>query len=76
MPIVFPPELMVSVSGFRGKVGHPLTPELITPLAAGFGAFLKQTPDGTRFSWDGTPGPPGPCSPEARPPASSPWVAT
>lgn len=42
MPIVFPPELMVSVSGFRGKVGRPLTPELVTSLAAGFGAFLKE----------------------------------
>jgi phosphomannomutase len=46
MPIVFPPELMVSVSGFRGKVGHPLTPELVTSLAAGFGAFLRKTQDG------------------------------
>ncbi len=43
MPIVFPPELMVSVSGFRGKIGRPLTPELVTSLAAGFGAFLKET---------------------------------
>ena len=43
MPIVFPPDLMVSVSGFRGKVGHPLTPELVTSLAAGFGAFLRET---------------------------------
>jgi len=43
MSIVFPPELMVSVSGFRGKIGHPLTPELVTSLAAGFGAFLRET---------------------------------
>jgi phosphomannomutase len=42
MPIVFPPELMVSVSGFRGRVGDPLTPELVTALAAGFGAFLQR----------------------------------
>jgi phosphomannomutase len=47
MAIVFPPELMVSVSGFRGKVGNPLTPELVTSLAAGFGAFLRQTTEGT-----------------------------
>ncbi|MCJ7630564.1 MAG: phosphoglucosamine mutase [Longimicrobiales bacterium] len=47
MPIVFPPELMVSVSGFRGKVGLPLTPELVTSLAAGFGAFLRKTQGGT-----------------------------
>jgi len=43
MPIVFPPELMVSVSGFRGRVGQPLTPELVTSLAAGFGIFLQRT---------------------------------
>ena len=42
MPIVFPPDLMVSVSGFRGRVGDPLTPELVTALAAGFGAFLRR----------------------------------
>lgn len=41
MPIVFPPGLMVSVSGFRGLVGNPLTPELVTALAAGFGSFLR-----------------------------------
>jgi len=46
MPIVFPPELMVSVSGFRGRVGEPLTPELVTALAAGFGAFLQKEGDG------------------------------
>lgn len=43
MPIAFPPDLMVSVSGFRGIVGAPLTPELVTSLAAGFGAFLRDT---------------------------------
>src|SRR5688572_26550429 len=32
---------MVSVSGFRGRVGAPLTPELITGVAAAFGAFLS-----------------------------------
>ena len=42
MPIVFPRELMVSVSGFRGRVGDPLTPELVTTLAAGFGTFLRR----------------------------------
>ena len=40
MPIVLPHELMVSVSGFRGRVGDPLTPELISALAAAYGAFL------------------------------------
>ncbi len=48
MPIAFPPELMVSVSGFRGKVGRPLTPELVTSLAAGFGAFLMESGKGNQ----------------------------
>ena len=33
---------MVSVSGFRGKVGSCLTPELFAAIAASFGAFLRQ----------------------------------
>ena len=41
MTIVLPPDLMVSVSGFRGRVGDPLTPELVTALAAAYGAFLR-----------------------------------
>lgn len=41
MPIVLPPGLMVSVSGFRGRVGDPLTPELIAALAAAYGVFLR-----------------------------------
>ncbi len=39
---------MVSVSGFRGRVGSTLTPELVTSLAAGFGAFLRATGAGQR----------------------------
>jgi len=42
MPLILPDDLMVSVSGFRGKVGSCLTPELIGTLAAGFGAFLRE----------------------------------
>jgi phosphomannomutase len=42
MPVRLPPDLMVSVSGFRGKVGSCLTPELFTAIAASFGAFLRQ----------------------------------
>lgn len=42
MPLLLPQDLMVSVSGFRGQVGAPLTPELMAGLAAGFGAFLKE----------------------------------
>ncbi len=41
MTISLPSDLMVSVSGFRGRVGAPLTPELIGSLAAAFGAFLQ-----------------------------------
>jgi phosphomannomutase len=32
---------MVSVSGFRGRVGDGLTPELVAGLAAAFGAFVR-----------------------------------
>ena len=45
MPIHLPKELMVSVSGVRGRVGDPLTPELITGIAAAFGAFLRHEGD-------------------------------
>jgi len=31
---------MVSVSGIRGRVGRPLTPELVTGIVASFGAFM------------------------------------
>ncbi len=41
MPVTIPGDLMVSVSGFRGKVGSCLTPELITSLAGAFGGFLR-----------------------------------
>ena len=36
---------MVSVSGFRGRVGDPLTPELICKLAGEFTSFLRETDD-------------------------------
>ncbi len=32
---------MVSVSGIRGRIGDPLTPELVCGAAAAFGAFLR-----------------------------------
>jgi len=41
MPLDLPPGLMASVSGVRGRVGDDLTPELVTGLAAAFGAFLQ-----------------------------------
>lgn len=40
MAVVLPESLMVSVSGFRGRVGRDLTPELLGGVAAAFGAFL------------------------------------
>lgn len=36
---------MVSVSGVRGRVGAPLTPELIVGLGAAFGGFLRSEGD-------------------------------
>ena len=40
MPITLPKNLMVSVSGVRGRVGNPLTPELMAQIAAAFGTFM------------------------------------
>ncbi|MDT8340210.1 MAG: phosphoglucosamine mutase [Longimicrobiales bacterium] len=42
MPLRLPPDLMVSVSGVRGRVGAGLTPELVAGVAAAFGAFLRE----------------------------------
>lgn len=46
MPLIIPNSLVVSVSGFRGRVGDPLTPELVCALASAFGAFLKYEGNG------------------------------
>ena len=46
MPIRLPVELMVSVSGFRGRVGESVTPELVAGLAAAYGSFLREEGDG------------------------------
>lgn len=46
MPIHLPDDLMVSVSGVRGRVGEPLTPELMSGIAAALGAHLKDMEDG------------------------------
>jgi len=43
MALTIPEGLMVSVSGFRGRVGDPLTPELVCELAGAFTSFLKET---------------------------------
>ncbi len=41
MPIQLPNNLMAGVSGVRGIVGDPLTPELVSALAAAYGTFLQ-----------------------------------
>ena len=46
MPITLPPNLMVSVSGVRGRVGDPLTPELMAQIAAAFGTFMRAKGEG------------------------------
>lgn len=46
MPIQLPDNLMVSVSGVRGLVGAPLTPELMAGVAAALGAHLRTVEDG------------------------------
>ena len=48
MPIELPSDLMVSVSGVRGRVGDPLTPELMTGIAASFGAYVTGGQPGGR----------------------------
>lgn len=45
MPISLPDDLMVSVSGFRGRVGEAITPELVAGLAASYGTFLREEGD-------------------------------
>ena len=41
MPVSLPSELMVSVSGIRGRVGQALTPDLAVSVAAAYGDFLR-----------------------------------
>ena len=41
MALQIPADLMVSVSGVRGRVGRALNPELVAGLAARFGAYLR-----------------------------------
>jgi len=48
VPIQIPEGLMVSVSGVRGRVGDPLTPELMTGIAAALGAHLRDVEGGSR----------------------------
>ena len=46
LPIHLPDNLMVSVSGVRGLVGDPLTPELMAGIAAALGAHLREVEGG------------------------------
>jgi phosphomannomutase len=42
MPFEIPSDLMVSVSGVRGRVGEGLTPEVVARFASAFGAFCRE----------------------------------
>jgi len=42
MAFEIPSDLMVSVSGVRGKVGEGLTPEVIARFASAFGAYTRE----------------------------------
>ncbi|HUF51806.1 MAG TPA: phosphoglucosamine mutase [Longimicrobiales bacterium] len=42
MPFEIPSDLMVSVSGVRGRVGAGLTPEVVARFAAAFGAYIRE----------------------------------
>ncbi|HEX7050554.1 MAG TPA: phosphoglucosamine mutase [Longimicrobiales bacterium] len=42
MAFEIPSELMVSVSGVRGRVGEALTPEVVTRFAAAYGAYIGE----------------------------------
>ncbi|HUF13632.1 MAG TPA: phosphoglucosamine mutase [Longimicrobiales bacterium] len=40
-----PPDLMVSVSGVRGRVGESLTPDVVARFACAFGSYLRERTD-------------------------------
>lgn len=42
-PFPVPHDLMVSVSGVRGRIGHGLTPEVVARFAAAFGAWARES---------------------------------
>jgi phosphomannomutase len=46
MAFEIPRDLMVSVSGVRGRVGEALTPEIVNRFAAAFGAYLREVAGG------------------------------
>ena len=41
MSVQLPKELMVSVSGVRGRVAEALTPEIVARFAAAYGSYLR-----------------------------------
>ncbi len=41
MPVTLPSDLMVSVSGLRGRIGSALTPDLTAAVVAAYGDFLR-----------------------------------
>jgi phosphomannomutase len=48
MPFEIPSDLMVSVSGVRGRVGEGLTPEVVARFASAFGAYCRERSGKTR----------------------------
>jgi phosphomannomutase len=46
MAFEIPRELMVSVSGVRGRVAEALTPEIVSRFAAAFGAYVNEAAGG------------------------------
>lgn len=50
MALSIPSDLILSVSGARGRVGEVLTPELVAGLASRFGAFLREGASGAGTS--------------------------
>jgi phosphomannomutase len=48
MAFEIPPDLMISVSGVRGRVGESLTPEVVARFAAAFGSYLREQAAGRR----------------------------
>jgi phosphomannomutase len=48
MPFEIPSDLMVSVSGVRGRVGAGLTPEVVARFASAYGAWARERSGRTR----------------------------
>jgi phosphomannomutase len=48
MPFEIPADLMVSVSGVRGRVGAGLTPEVVARFASAYGAWARERSGKTR----------------------------